>query len=350
MNPNRRIGLFVAVAAAVVGGLVAVPRRYVVDGVSMGPGLLPGDVVATGWLPGLDRGRPPQRFDRWIMTLPDGSTGLKRVIGLPGERVGIVAGALVIDGRTVLKGPRLLATMGSRVELPPPLPANSGSWSLPPVTVLDDAAFATGEVSRLLLPVGDVGFAAEVTVPAAAGTRAKATAGPLAVTWRLTRPGRYAVVAGRLDGQAVAAAWPLPAGSAAAGVSRSCLPPTPPETWAVARPWPSGEGPRPEDDARSPPLALAVVAAGSPPARIARISLWRDMHYRPAADGVAAWNIRAGEGFVLGDFPSGSRDSRHFGPVAASALRHRIAAVAPVAAERDEPSDPDAHAVLAPSR
>jgi signal peptidase I len=324
---NRRIVSIVAVAAAVVGGLVAAPRRYEVDGVSMGPGLLPGDVVTTGWLPTLDRWRSPARFDRWIVRLPDGSTGLKRMVGLPGERVAIVAGDLVIDGQAVLKGPQLLATMGSLVEMPSPQPEDSASWSLPPATILDDTAFASGEASRLLLPVHDAGFAAEIDVPAAAaGARIKASAGPLAATWRLTSPGRYAVVAGRLDGQAVAAAWPLPAGSIAAGVARICLPPTPPEAWDVARPWP-GRGDRlPEGGERSPSLSLAVFAARSGPAGIVRITLWRDILYRPAADGVAAWTIGAGEVFALGDFPSGSRDSRHFGPLAVSALRHRVRA------------------------
>jgi hypothetical protein len=176
-----------------------------------------------------------------------------------------------------------------------------------------------------LLPVRDAGFAAEIDVPAAAdGPRVQAAAGPLAVTWRLTRPGRYAVVAGRLDGQAVAAAWPLPADSTAGGVSRNCLPPAQPDDWDIARPWPDADGQTTTDDERSPALSLAVSAAGSPPAVIARITLWRDILYRPAADGVAAWTIRAGEVFMLGDFPSGSRDSRHFGPLPLTALRHRI--------------------------
>jgi type IV secretory pathway protease TraF len=330
---NRRLVFIVAVAAAVVGGLVAAPRRYEVDGVSMGPGLLPGDVVATGWLPALDRRQSPRRFDRWIVTLPDGSIGLKRVVGLPGETVSFASGDLAIDGRIVLKGPRLLAAMGSLVEMSPTHPDDHMAWSLPPVTVLDDAPFATGEVSRLLLPVRDVGFAAELDVPVAAGgaratgtaaPRLRATAGPLAVTWRLTRPGRYAVVAGRLDGHAVAAAWPLPADAAVAGVSRSCLPPMPPEAWDVIRAWPGRRGRLPDGDERSPALSLAIHAAGSSPANIARVTVWRDILYRPAADRVAAWTLGPREVFALGDFPSGSRDSRHFGPLPLTALRHRI--------------------------
>lgn len=322
---NRRLVFIVAVAAAVVGGLVAAPRRYEVDGISMGPGLLPGDVVTTGWLPALDRWRSPARFDRWIVRLPDGSTGLKRMVGLPGERMAIVAGDLAIDGQVVLKGPPLLATMGSPVEMPSPPPEDSASWSLPAETFLDDALFATGELSRLLLPVRDAGFAAEIDVAVAAeAARIEASAGPLAVTWRLRRPGRYAVVVGRLDGHAVAVAWPLPAAAARTGGTRSCIPAQPPEAWDVARPWASADDPRSEGDARSPPFSLAVSAAAGPSAGIFRITLWRDILYRPAADGRAAWMMGPGEVFVLGDFPSGSRDSRHFGPLSAAALRHRI--------------------------
>jgi len=317
---NRRIGIIVAVAVALALGLVAAPRRYVVDGVSMGPGLLPGDVVATGWLPGLDRWRPPGRFDRWIVTLPDGSMGLKRAVGLPGEALALAAGDLVIDGRTVLKGPRVLAEVGSVVD---EAAAGGTAWSAPPAVVLDEAPFALAEPSRLLLPVRDGGFAAELEVQAAP-VRVRAAAGPLAVTWRLGRPGRYAVAAGRLDGHAVAAAWLLPAGSPRSGPPRRCLPPGPPEAWSVARPWPDGGPPGRQGEDRSPALAVDLLGSADRPAVIGRVVLWRDVFHRPAADGRSRWRLGPDEVFLMGDFPSGSRDSRHFGPLAGAALRHRL--------------------------
>ena len=320
---NRRILLVVAVAAALALGLGAAPRRYVVDGVSMGPGLLPGDVVATGWLPAMDRWRRPARFDRWIVTLPDGSTGLKRVVGLPGETIELLEGDLVVEGRTVLKGPRLLAEIGSGLG-----PAGQGdaAWSAAPAVVLDDAAFAPGEVSRLLLPVRDGGFAAEVVVSDAAiragEVRARATVGPLTVVWRLRAAGRYAVVAGRLDGQAVAVVWPIVAQDSKATLPRHCLPPAAPESWDIVRPWPTATtmaGAEP-----SPALALAVTGSGEPPAVIERVGRWRDVLLRPAADGVADWSLATDEVFLLGDFPSGSRDCRHFGALDRPALRQRV--------------------------
>lgn len=325
---NRRVAIIVAIAVALAVGLFSAPRRYEVDGVSMGPALLPGDIVTTGWLPDLDRRRGPRRFDRWIVRLPDGSTGLKRVTGLPGETVSFVSGDLAIDDEIVLKSPRQLATIGSRVGSS--MPDGGRAWASSPATVLDDAPFASGEVSRLLLPVRDVGYTAIITL-AARGTavgsaRIKAAAGPLAVTWRLQSPGRYAVAVGRLDGHAVAAAWPLPAGSDAPAADRACLPPGAPDRWDVRRPWPEAQ-PAPAGnaaDARSPSLALDLVVADNGTAVIDHVDLWRDALLRPAADGVAAWQLGPDEVFVLGDFPSGSRDSRHFGPLPPAALRHWV--------------------------
>ena len=320
---NRRTALLVAVAGAIVLGLFAAPRRYVVDGVSMGPGLLPGDVVATGWCTGLDRWRQPERFERWIVTLPDGSTGLKRVMGLPGENLALVDGDLVVAGRTLLKGPPLLAEIGSNVAVGDP---GGSAWSQAPTLVLDEAPFATGELSRRLLPVRDVGFAAEVVVAAGAvragPARARARAGPLTAVWRLRVPGRYAVVAGRLDGHAVAAAWRVGDAARSTARDRHCLPAGAPDRWPVARAWPAATVA--DADERSPPLALDVTAAGGEPPVIERIATWRDMLLRPAADGVAVWSLAADAFLVFGDFPSGSRDSRHFGPLDRGALRHHL--------------------------
>ena len=323
MPATRCLVLVFATAAALAFGLFAAPRRYVVDGVSMGPGLLPGDVVASGWLPALDRWRPPVRFDRWIVTLLDGSTGLKRVVGLPGETIAVVDGDLVVDGQVVLKGPHLLAAMGSPLPVAGP---RGTSWSQAPTVVLDDAAFAPGEVSRLLRPVHDVGFAAEVSVAATAfeagPVGATATVGPLTVRWRFHAGGRYAVVAGRLDGQAVAVARPIAAQKGSGDVGRRCLPAAAPDRWDVARPWPVASDAA--GDEPSPSLALDVMGGGDSAATIERVTLWRDVLLRPAADGVARWSVAADEVFLLGDFPSGSRDSRHFGSLPLTALRQRL--------------------------
>jgi type IV secretory pathway protease TraF len=293
---------------------------YEVDGVSMAPGLVPGDRVTSGPFPLLDRLRRPRRFDRWVLATADGAAAIKRVVGLPGERVSIAAGDLAIEGTTVLKGPRQLAEIGAPVTAG--LPATTGSWSMAPREILDDFGLDAGR-SVVLLLVRDVGFAAVVTVygPSGCAVRARATVGRTVVTWRLPS-GRFAIVAGRLDGHVVAVAWRLH-GATTDRPGRSCLPPGPPDRWSAAAPWAEAD---PATD-RSPPCALAIEPAGGATSAIERVDLWRDVFHRPAADGVTEWTLAADAVFTLGDHPAASRDSRHWGPVSLAALRHRVAAV-----------------------
>jgi type IV secretory pathway protease TraF len=326
----RRVAIvvLVVVGVAALGALswLAFPQRYMVDGLSMGPGLMPGDVVSTGWCSGFRLRATPQRFDRWTMTLPDGSIGLKRMIGLPGEAVSILHGDMAIDEEVILKSPQFLAQTGSVVAADDTLDA--ATWSLGPSVVLDDASFAPHEKSRVLFSVRDVGFAAEVSVlPAAIASgpvRVRAEAGPLRIGWRLKAPGRYCVVAGRLDGHAVAAVWPV-SPSPVTQTHRNWLPSGAPDSWDIARPWPEDGSHEARDaDDLAPRLAVTMIAADHRGATIDRIVTWRDILYRPAADGVARWSLGPRDIFVLGDFPSASRDSRHFGPLPMSSLRHRI--------------------------
>jgi type IV secretory pathway protease TraF len=293
---------------------------YEVDGVSMAPGLVPGDRVTSGPFPLLDRLRRPRRFDRWVLATADGAAAIKRVVGLPGERVSIAAGDLAIEGTTVLKGPRQLAEIGAPVTAG--LPATTGSWSMAPREILDDFGLDAGR-SVVLLLVRDVGFAAVVTVygPSGCAVRARATVGRTVVTWRLPS-GRFAIVAGRLDGHVVAVAWRLH-GATTDRPGRSCLPPGPPDRWSAAAPWAEAD---PATD-RSPPCALAIEPAGGATSAIERVDLWRDVFHRPAADGVTEWTLAADAVFTLGDHPAASRDSRHWGPVSLAALRHRVEAV-----------------------
>jgi type IV secretory pathway protease TraF len=321
---RRSVVVAAAVALAVAAAAFAVPRRHEVAGHSMGPALLPGDVVASGWLPLLDRGRGPRRFERWIVTLPDGTTGLKRVVGLPGETVALEAGDLVIDGAPVVKPPALLAEVGAAIEVASREADGGTIWTRPPAEVLDDAPWAPHETGRLLLPVRDVGLAALVRVgPTAARVRARV--GPVAVTWRLAAGATHAVVAGRLDGQVVAVAWPVPEAAAASAPppARACLPPGAPLAWDVVRPWPLRD--RAEADLLAPALALEVPADGPANVGIRRLALWRDVLHRPAADGRDRWVLADTGCLVLGDHPAASRDSRHFGPLPVGALRHRVA-------------------------
>ena len=77
------------------------------------------------------------------------------------------------------------------------------------------------------------------------------------------------------------------------------------------------------DGEPAPDLRLAF-EAGNERAAVEQVGTWRDHHDLPAADGVTRWRLGGNEFFLLGDFPSGSRDSLHFGPLPRSALRHRV--------------------------
>lgn len=317
------------VAAALVllaAGAVflARPLTFEIDGLSMAPGLLPGDLVATAVPTLIDRLRRPARFERWVLDTADGTRAIKRIAGLPGETVAILTGDLAVNGVSILKGPRLLAGMGSRQTTIAahgrPGEASGWHWDLPPHEVLDHADFAPQERSRVLLPVRDVGLAAVVVVrrlPATGGVRIRARVAGWIVPCRLRAAGRHAVVAGRLDGHLVAAAWPLPA--AAAAGPRSCLPDDAPATWDLAVPWPQPA----VEDVLAPHLAVGCEVDDSI-AVIEGVTEWRDMLYRPAADGTGTWRLGADEFLVLGDFPAGSIDSRHWGPLRRTTLRHRI--------------------------
>lgn len=319
----RLVVAAIACLGLVAVGLLARPARYEVDGLSMAPGVMPGDVVATQLFPAADRARRPERFERWIVDSPADGSALKRVVGLPGETLAIVNGDLLIDGMTVLKSPRVLAEVGIELATITAGPS-PGRFDLPLTEVLDDAPFAT-EVNRTLVPVNDLGIAAVVRT--ATGTaEIRLTGGGRRVTWRLTPHTRGCFVAGRLDGCFVATAWKIPLALRAVAGGRGCLPAAPPtwaheEAWAHQKAWAHEEAwPAGDADSRSGWSA----EIDDPAAIVERVWGWRDVHYRPA-DGVAEWRLGAGSFLVLGDFPTASRDSRHWGPLAREALRHRLA-------------------------
>jgi type IV secretory pathway protease TraF len=325
VGPRRR--LITALAAIAVGaaGWLAVPRRFVVEGVSMGPALLPGDVVRTGAFPAFDRLRRPRRFERWVLRAADG-LAIKRIVGLPGEEVSIAGGDLLIDGDVVLKGPRLLADMGTTVADtgdPAPPPAEGWTWSRAAGEILDDAAFDPGS-PRLLAAVADAGLAAIVDVTdasAATPVPIRLAVGGAVLPWSFAESGRHALVAGRLDGRLVAAAWPLRTDAALVG-RRSCLPPGAPAAWQIVEPWPPAA-----DHDEAPAMAIDAGADGR--VVVVAVSRWRDGAYRPGADGRTSWRLAADDVFVLGDHSAASTDSRRWGPVAAATVRHRIRAAIP---------------------
>lgn len=297
------------VAAAVM--LVVRPTRYEVDGLSMAPGLMPGDVVATGWLPAADRVCRPRRFERWIVDAADGTATIKRVAGLPGEEVAIRDGDLLVDGEAVLKSPAMLGEVALPVAVP--IKHDDGQAWMPPVDVLDDATFAT-EVNRSLESVHDVGIVAVVrTGPD--GSRARVAVGDARIAWRLPAGVCCQLIAGRLDDRLVAVAW-VDRDAAPDDDRRSVLPDRAPAAWTVAVLWPQGMAGPTEAG-----CSVSVDAGG----KVEHIAAWRDIHYRPRMNESTGWQLDADSFLVLGDFPTGSVDSRVWGPRPRHALRHRVA-------------------------
>jgi signal peptidase I len=308
----RRAGAVAIIALLAAAVMLAVrPMRYEVDGLSMAPSLMPGDTVATDWLPLADRFRHPRRFERWIVDAADGTATIKRVAGLPGEEVAIRDGDLLVDGEAVLKSPTILGEVALPVALP--IEHDDGQAWMPPVDVLDDVTFAA-EVNRSLESVRDVGIAAVVRA-GSAGSRAHLAVGDARITWRLPSGVRCHLIAGRLDGRLVAVAW-IDRDRPTADDRRSVLPNSTPGAWTVAVPWPQG---------MAGPTEAGCSAALDAGGKVEHIAAWRDIHYRPSMDGPTTWRLDEDSFLVLGDFPTGSVDSRAWGPRPRHSLRHRVA-------------------------
>jgi type IV secretory pathway protease TraF len=315
----RRVVLLAGPVIALVA--LAAPRRHEVVGLSMAPPLRPGDIVSSGWLPQADRLTGPRRFDRWLLAGSDRTPIIKRIVGLPGETVRIVDGDLMIDDEALVTPLPVLAEVASAVAA---CESRPGVWqrSFSGERVYDDADFAPGE-SRRLLPVRDIGLAVVVDSPQTSPVTAAIRVGSRAIRWQLPA-GRFAVIAGRLDGHLVAAAWKLARPRVA--TSRSALPPDPPAAWQIAEPWTESSG----EEEPLPVLGLSLADASGPldavavDRYVARCLVWRDMLHRLPPDGRARWEVGPGEVFVVGDFPSGSRDSRHWGALPTPTLQHRL--------------------------
>lgn len=93
---TRLSALVVASAAGLIArALYARLGRFEISEASMSPSLLPGDFVLT------DRShRPPYRGDIVVFEHPDRASFflVKRVVGLPGERLTIESGRVLVDG------------------------------------------------------------------------------------------------------------------------------------------------------------------------------------------------------------------------------------------------------------
>lgn len=118
-------------------------RRFIISELSMSPALAPGDRLLARRLHHPRRGGVvffphPHRPDFWLV---------KRIIGLPGERVEVHSGRVFVDGREMTD-----PWAGARTE-------PEGSWLVPVdgIFVLSDARDRTRADSRTLGPVAVAG-------------------------------------------------------------------------------------------------------------------------------------------------------------------------------------------------
>lgn len=132
------------VAAAAMRGML---RRFTVREASMAPHLVEGD-----WVIARRRTSLPQRGDVVIFPDPTGSgmNLIKRVIGLPGERLGVSNGRVTVDG-AVLADRWASGTSGPDQE-----------WEIPEdhLWLLGDNRAASASDGRVLgpTPVSDIGW------------------------------------------------------------------------------------------------------------------------------------------------------------------------------------------------
>jgi signal peptidase I len=114
---RRTIGLGVAglalVALTVLARRLARLEPVLVQGDSMRPTLRPGQRLAVGPLD-----RPPRRGDLVVVVVVgrEGFEVVKRVVGLPGERLRLAGGRLEVDGVEVAE-PYLAGSAGGDLEL-----------------------------------------------------------------------------------------------------------------------------------------------------------------------------------------------------------------------------------------
>jgi type IV secretory pathway protease TraF len=325
-----------------------------VVGDSMAPGLRQGDQVQWNRESG-----SLQRYQRVICQLAGSPPIIKRVMGFGGESLSCQSGELFVDGIWQQKNLWQLASLGVPViKRASGVVGQStgwcfqaGQWAWSPSEIgrrdwlevdlkvlahgeegtatpifYDDSPWLTVE-SRRLQPVRDVGLATVVTVNARRQQ-------PVEICLRVGRQAarvivrggsQVAIVAGRLDGRMVAAAWPV--GGAwrstarhedwLSGVARSAVPPGGPREWAVVESVPA--------DASVIPLAISAwtpekqqvpTSNDGTQLMVDRLVVWRDLHWLPHPSGQSRWEIPAGHLFLLGDCPAVSRDSRHWGTLA----------------------------------
>ena len=104
-------------------------QNFRIEGFSMEPNFHDGQFILVNKL--VYMLHPPERGDVVVLIPPSAASRdfIKRVIGLPGDRVEVVDGRVIINGELLQE----------------PYPLNSGSYSYGPITVGPDEYFVLGD-------------------------------------------------------------------------------------------------------------------------------------------------------------------------------------------------------------
>lgn len=316
-----RLAIGVALVCVVLRTFVAlgIINPVVVVGSSMAPGLAEGDRVV------VDRAsiawRSLQRWERVVTRSPDDARRLaiKRVVGLPGERIEFRQGDLWVDGKIVRKS--LAEQLAMRVLVHRQTPSDdrwrkldtdpqSQIYRHPGDGVLRDELAINRLVSRRLNAVADLMLTCQVEPPTDLPWQAElAAAGKslqlrlAAETWRVTldSPAGRVARGGKLPlnsgGKRIAVVLSLFDRQALVALNEQPL---------VELPTPGDSTPQ-----RASPPRLVTPAAGTH-----ELAVWRDVYYeqRPIdlapADPAGGWRLGADRWFLVGDNQAISHDSR----------------------------------------
>ena len=336
------------------------PLSGKVQGMSMAPGFQEGDIIS--W--------QPRKNNNFLRNAPivcqlEEELVIKRVIGLPKESVRITDGDLFIDDKIIQKSPQLLEQFGLIVD------DDADSWSDPthswiqtnnqwsckyvspkhiswlkfyPVSsrgvvhnedglrIYDDVSWLPKE-NRHLNSVQDIGISVVLDIRLQEGNSFEIFFADNQSAARIIvrRQGRLAVIAGRLDGQFVVAAWPLAQKRTAGGISDSQ---NNSGLYEIPRLWSAclNVSNKKREKQRVQSLSVGIKKIGSQeesPSGVPEmvtaegLLVWRDIYWLSMPN-KTEWIVPEKHVFVLGDCPAASRDSRQWGSIPLDAIQGTV--------------------------
>ena len=359
---NIRFAITISLSLIVLGceNQSNTPLAGKVQGMSMAPGFQEGDVIS--W--------QPRKNNNFLRNAPivcqlEEELVIKRVIGLPKESVRITDGDLFIDDKIIQKSPQLLEQFGLIVD------DDADSWSDPthswiqtnnqwsckyvspkhiswlkfyPVSsrgvvhnedglrIYDDVSWLPKE-NRHLNSVQDIGISVVLDIRLQEGNSFEIFFADNQSAARIIvrRQGRLAVIAGRLDGQFVVAAWPLAQKRTAGGISDSQ---NNSDLYGLPRLWSAclNVSNKKREKQRVQSLSVGIKKIGSQeesPSGVPEmvtaegLLVWRDIYWLSMPN-KTEWIVPEKHVFVLGDCPAASRDSRQWGSIPLDAIQGTV--------------------------